>query len=147
METERPKPLSDLTWRLKRINSIEANLLAADIAWKLGQYQRRNRSTLRGPCTAKDFREQTQALANLSMYERRLSLRFKDTLKQLRELQAERLTRECSDMFAAARILQMHKNKKVPYNPVDDAFVFFKCRHRDLYTAPRSQGASLCSHR
>jgi len=58
------------------------------------------------------------------MYERRLSLRFKDTLKQLRELQAERLTRECSDMFAAARILQMHKNKKVPYDPNEDGFVF-----------------------
>src|SRR5258708_40013651 len=27
-------------------------------------------------------------------------------------------------MFDAAKILQMHKNKKIPYNPMDDGFVF-----------------------
>ena len=124
METELTQAISDLTWRLKRINSIEANLLAADIAWNLDSIDAETDQPYPAPATAKDFREQTQALANLSMYERRLSLRFKDTLKQLRELQAERLDQERSEMYDAAKILQMHKNKKVPYDPNEDGFVF-----------------------
>jgi hypothetical protein len=39
---------------------------------------------------AASIREQTRALANLSMHEHRLSRQFERTLNQLREIQADR---------------------------------------------------------
>jgi hypothetical protein len=109
MEVQLTQTIADLTWRLNRITAIEANLVTADVS-AAGMSQA--------------FRQQSQAMANLSMYERRLSVRFKETLKQLREIQAERVAQEAVEMFDAANILQMHRKKDIPYNPIEDGFVF-----------------------
>src|SRR6266404_2138693 len=80
---------------------------------------------------AKVFREQSQAFANLTLYEHRLNVRFDKALKQLREMQEQRQRQELWVMPEAARLLKMHKAKGVPYNPVDDGFVFSE---RDVET-------------
>src|SRR5258708_36597246 len=73
---------------------------------------------------AKAFREQSQAFANLTLYEHRLSVRHDKALKQLREMQDQRRMQELRVMPDAARLLKMHKAKGIPYNPVEDGFVF-----------------------
>jgi uncharacterized protein YaiL (DUF2058 family) len=73
---------------------------------------------------AASVREQIRALANLSSHEHRLSRQFERTLQQLREIQAERREKEKDQMEKAARILQLHQDEGIPYNPADDGFVF-----------------------
>ena len=80
---------------------------------------------------AKAFREQSQAFANIALYEHRLSVRHDKALNRLRELQEERRKQDLWVMPEAARLLKMHKAKGVPYNPADDGFVFSE---RDIET-------------
>jgi len=115
MEVQLTQTIADLTWRLNRISAIEADLFT------MGVDPENNQDTADMSLV---FRQQGQVMANLSMYERRLSVRFKETLNQLREIQAERVAQEASEMFDAANILQMHKKNGIPYNPVEDGFVF-----------------------
>jgi hypothetical protein len=124
MEVLLAQMLADLAWRLNRITAIEANMLTLGIDEPAGGVDPENQQMHSALSMAKAFREQSHDMANLSMYEQRLSNRFQKTLKQFQDLQATRLTQERSDMYDAAKILQMHKNKKVPYNPNEDGFVF-----------------------
>jgi hypothetical protein len=73
---------------------------------------------------AKAFHHQSHALANISIYEQRLARLFDRTLKQLREIQAERREHERRQMSDAAEILQMHEEREIPYDPAQDGFVF-----------------------
>jgi hypothetical protein len=118
LETHLTQTMADLSWRLNRISAIETNMLTANSV-----------DTETDPvptafAMAKAFRELSQALANLSMYEHRLSNRFDKAVKQLREIQAERRTQVICNMPQAAKTFQVHKAKGVPYNPIEDGFVF-----------------------
>jgi len=73
---------------------------------------------------AQAFHHQSHTLANISIYEQRLARLFDRTLKQLREIQAERRELEAGQMIDAAQILQMHEEREVPYDPAQDGFVF-----------------------
>lgn len=46
------------------------------------------------------------------------------TLSQLRQIQAERRATEERQLDKAAKILKMHKDENLPYQPADDGFVF-----------------------
>src|SRR5713226_7138893 len=124
MEVQLTQAVADLSWRLNRITAIETNLLTLGITEHSSSVDTENDQVHDALAMAKAFREQNRPLANLSLYEHRLSLRFDKALKQLQEMQEARRSQERSDMFDAARILQMHKDKKIPYNPVEDGFVF-----------------------
>ena len=105
--------LADTAWRLNRIPLLEADLLtrAADTR------------VTREPI-AYDIAEATRALATLGMHGQRLSRQFHKTLDQLRTLQTERREREAQDLKRAASLLELHKHKGIPYDPVQDGFVF-----------------------
>jgi len=49
---------------------------------------------------------------------------FKETLKQLRKIQAERRAIEKEQLQNAAIIMEMHKDEAVSYDPAKDGFVF-----------------------
>ena len=119
--------LADLAWRLNRITAIEANMLTMGIDEHSDSVDTENLQADSALAMAQAFRQQSQDLANLSIYEHRLAARFQKTLKQLQDLQAARIDREKLDMHYAAKILQMHKKQKVAYNPTEDGFVFSKC--------------------
>ena len=102
--------LASTAWRLNRIPALEAALLAAalhphadaapttaarpadpdalDFALELAL----------APALAKGLAQQTRALSALSMNEARLSRQFDRTLKQLREIQAERRDAEAAQV-------------------------------------------------
>ena len=124
MEVQLTQAVADLSWRLNRITAIETNILTLGITEHSSSVDTENEQVHNALAMAKAFCKQSQPLANLSLYEHRLSLRFDKALKQLQEMQEARRSKERSDMFDAARILQMHKDKKIPYNPVEDGFVF-----------------------
>jgi len=105
-ETHLVQTIADTTWRLKRVPALEAGLLAAPAV------------------TAEDLQGQTRALAALSIYEQRLSRQFDKAVRELREIQSERRDQESVQIKNAARLLEMHKEEGLPYNPADDGFVF-----------------------
>ena len=79
--------LADTSWRLMRVPVIEANILTLGS----NQYDGREKGDIRSNlATAAEFRNQSKALANITLYEQRLARQFERTLRQLRELQAER---------------------------------------------------------
>lgn len=130
-EVQLTQTVADLSWRLNRSNALETNMLTLGITEKSNSVDTDNDQVHTALAMAKAFREQSQAFANLALYEHRLSVRHDKALKQLRELQDERRRQELWVMPEAARLLKMHKAKGVPYNPLDDGFVFSE---RDIET-------------
>jgi len=68
---------------------------------------------------AKTYHEHNQVVANLGMHGDRLARLFKETLKQVRELQAERHNLEKEHLINAAIIMEMHKGEGIPYDPAN----------------------------
>src|SRR6266436_7941193 len=126
-EVQLTQTVADLSWRLNRATAIETNLLALGITEKSNSVDTENDQVHTALAMAKAFCEQSQAFANLALYEHRLNVRHDKALKQLREMQEQRQRQELWVMPEAARLLKMHKAKGVPYNPVDDGFVFSEC--------------------
>jgi len=124
VEEQLVQTLADTSWRLNRARAIETNLLT------LGQVEVEAGLTTDHPeadaalAMAQAYRDQTRALANLSMLEQRLTRQFEKALKQLHELQAERRTRENWQMDQAVQLLEMHQEQELPYEPKEDGFVF-----------------------
>ena len=124
LEEQLVQMLADTSWRLNRIPALETNLLA------LGLHDNADRVDTADPevhtalVAAATIVDQTRALNTISMHEQRLSRQLERTLKQLREIQAERRQREREQMEKAADLLQMHQEQELPYDPAEDGFVF-----------------------
>jgi len=101
-ETELVHEMADSSWRLKRIQFLEADLFAKDP----------NPEVL------------IPLLAKLGLHGSRLSRPFEKALKQLREIQEERLAQERRQLTEAAELLLLHEHKGLPWNPADHSFVF-----------------------
>jgi hypothetical protein len=102
LEEQLVQTMADTQWRLKRCRSLEKAVLASEL----------------------DTRGQIESLNKLSMYEQRLTRNFLNTLKQFRELQAERQQREERDLKEASKIMNHCQTKQIDYNPAEDGFVF-----------------------
>ena len=133
-----------------RLNALRHGLTGQTVVLPeddLDKYQKRNQEFFteykpKGPtemqlvqvlALAETYREQKQIMANPGMHGQRLARLFKETLKQLTELQAERRNMEKD----AAIIMEMHKEEGLPYDPTQDGFVF-QSRNPDLHPAKRS---------
>ena len=115
--------LGDTTWRLNRVPATEATFLtlaAEDLLDSVPTNEPRAAAAL---AQAQAFHHQSHTLANISIYEQRLARLFDRTLKQLREIQAERREHEAAQMIDA-QILEMHEERDIPYDPAQDGFVF-----------------------
>jgi hypothetical protein len=112
-ETQLTQQVADTAWRLNRIPSLEAALL--DRAANPPNDQAR---------IDFDIVDAHRALATLGMHGQRLSRQFQKALDQLREIQSERRLQQERDLKQAAALLEFHKHKGIPYDPVQDGFVF-----------------------
>jgi hypothetical protein len=124
LEEQLVQSLGDTTWRLNRVPATEATFLtlaAEDLLDSVPTNEPRAAAAL---AQAQAFHHQSHTLANISIYEQRLARLFDRTLKQLREIQAERREHEARQMIDAAQILQMHEERDLPYDPSQDGFVF-----------------------
>ncbi len=113
-ESHLTQELANTAWRLNRIPMLEADLLSQDSNPQI----------------------QISLLATLGMHSQRLSRQFQRTLETLREIQGERRREQERGLKRAAALLELHKHKGIPYDPVQDGFVFFKRRNRSLLAAP-----------
>jgi hypothetical protein len=111
-ETHLVQELADTSWRLNRIPLLEAQLL----------------SPAPSPESLVPSPGLIPALSKLGLHGARLSRQFQNTLRQLRDLQAERRQQERRDLRDAADLLELHKHKGIPWQPSDHGFVFSKER-------------------
>jgi hypothetical protein len=103
-ETQLTQELADTAWRLNRVPLLEAELFSQSA----------------------DPQSLIPLLATLGMHSHRLSRQFQKSLNQLREIQAERRLQQERDLKRAAALLELSKHKGIPYDPVQDGFVFSK---------------------
>jgi len=90
IEEQYAQTFCDTQWRLNRVRSIEEGMFV------LGHMEQSARIDVGHPqannslIAARAFRDHSNVFTNLSLYEQRLQRTLKESLRQLRELQAER---------------------------------------------------------
>ncbi len=124
LEEQLVQSLGDTAWRLNRVPATEATFLTLAAERQTDSVQINEPRAAAALAQAQAFHQHCQALANISMYEQRLARLFDRTLKQLREIQAESRRQESSQMIDAATVLKMHEQRRIPYDPAQDGFVF-----------------------
>ncbi len=124
IEMQLVQVLADTAWRLNRVAALENSLLSLGIAEHEDSVDTDHPKVHTALAMAKTYREQSHVVANLGMHGQRLARLFKETFKQLREIQTERRSEEKEQLKKAAIIMEMHKDAGVPYDPVQDGFVF-----------------------
>jgi len=103
-ETELVKALAGATWHLNRIDRIETALFS-------------------GAQQDLDLTRQFRTLSSLSMHRHRLSRQCDRTRHELREVQKERRSSECDQLYKAAKLFEMDKEKGLPFDPAENGFV------------------------
>ena len=103
-ETQLVHEIANAAWRLNRIPFLEAELFSEDP----------NPQTL------------IPMLATLGLHGSRLSRQFQKGLEQVRDIQEDRRRLERRQLTEAAEIFLRHQHKGLPWEPVDDGFVFSK---------------------
>jgi hypothetical protein len=116
-ETQLTQELIDTAWRLNRIPQLEAALL-----------DRAANPPSEQAAINFDIVDAHRALATLGLHYQRLSRQFQKALDKIREIQSERLHEQELALKRAAALLELHKQKGIPYNPAElfsaDGFVF-----------------------
>ena len=124
IETQLAQSLTDTSWQLNRAAAIETNLLSLGITEMEDRIRANHPQAEDALAMALAYREHNRAFANISIYRQRLTREFERTLVLLRQIQAERRKNEERQLDRAAKILKMHKDENLPYQPAEDGFVF-----------------------
>ena len=103
LEEQLVQTLASLQWRLNRCLHIEACILEDE-----------SLSTM----------EQLDALAKYSLYEGRLRRSFQSTLKQLCDMQSDRIKSEKPELIDAVLISEYCKESQIPFDPAEIGFDF-----------------------
>ena len=123
-ETQLVQSLIDTSWRMNRAAAVETNLFSLGIIEMEDRLRANHPEAEAALAMALAFREHMRAFANISINSQRLARQFERTLAQLRQIQAERRAAEERQLDKARKILKMHKDQNLPYQPADDGFVF-----------------------
>jgi hypothetical protein len=122
--------LADCAWRLNRLRAQEQTLQSlAALAQEPNIHIRDDRAAA-ACASGLAFQQQCKMLANLTLYEQRISRQFERAMKMLKEAQAERKENQEREMARAASLKADHDEfqaaepRSVPYNPSGDGFVF-----------------------
>ena len=124
IEKQLVQSLADTSWRLNRVAALEHNLIGLGFNENSNSISTEHPEAHAALVTIAALREQTPALAILSLHTARLSRHFKETLKQLNDAQEKRRATEAQQLSEAAALLQMDQKQGLPYNPTEDGFVF-----------------------
>jgi hypothetical protein len=123
VETELANSCADLQFRLHRLAAAEHNLFAighdegGDL-WNTGHPESHAALTM-----AETLRRADNPLALLTLYESRLNRRFLQTLRQLRDMEADRKAQEQTDLHELAQIAAAHPQLAEKMTPTHFGFV------------------------
>jgi hypothetical protein len=140
LEFQLSQSLADDAWRLNRAKALENNLLTMSLNRKIEPIEVEHPEVRDALAVAEALREQTKALATLSMHQNRIARAFDRTLAQLRQIQAERRERERQDLAeAAAPIKTMSEKPKHPSFRLSMASFFHSPKSSSM---PNAKGSS-----
>jgi hypothetical protein len=122
LEQELAQAIADQHWRLNRIRSIEDGLLALGHYEAAGDFDADSTDTHAALTAARAFRDHSQSFVNLSVYEQRIHRVLEKTMKQLKEMQAEREVKEKAQLEEAISQHKLHKMQGKGYDPREDGF-------------------------
>jgi hypothetical protein len=128
-ETQLVQSLIDTSWRMNRAAAVETNLFSLGIQEMEDHIRANHPEAEAALAMALAFREHMRAFVSISINSQRLARQFERTIALLRQIQADRRAAEERQLDKAAKILKMHKDENIPYepapyNPADDGFVF-----------------------
>jgi hypothetical protein len=115
VERQYAQTFCDTQWRLNRARSIEDSMLA------LGHFESATIPGIERPeiqaalIAAKVFRQDSKSFMNLTLYEQRLQRTQKEALRQLQELQANRIAARKAALDEAVALRNLHKMKGEPF--------------------------------
>ena len=109
LESELAQTVADGYWRLKRFRTVEEGMLAMGHYEKEGDFDAATEEVHSAFTAAKAFRANSQAFVNLSIYEQRIQRGIEKSMKQLREVQAERKERRKAEMAEVLRLRDYHE--------------------------------------
>jgi hypothetical protein len=124
VERQFAQTVADNQWRINRIRSIEDGMLGMGHFEPAGEFDCPTSEIHSAMTAARAFRDDSKSFVNLSIYEQRLHRSMKESLRQLKELQAERREREKTEMDDAIRILKTQQMKGLPFEPDPGTFVY-----------------------
>src|ERR1039458_6217041 len=90
VERQFAQTVADNQWRINRIRSIEDGMLGMGHFEAAGNFDCPTSEIHSAMTAARAFRDDSKSFVNLSIYEQRLHRSMKESLRQLKELQAER---------------------------------------------------------
>jgi len=125
-EIQLVQSLLDTSWQLNRASAVETNLFSLGITEMEDRIRASHPEAEAALAMALAYREHNRAFANICISRQRLTREFQRTLVLLRQIQSERRQNEERQLDNAAKILKMHQDENLPYQPADDGFVFSK---------------------
>jgi hypothetical protein len=129
-ERQLVQSIADSSWRLNRMRAQEQTLLTLGAVEQEDHVNTQDDRAAATCASALAFEKRVKLLANLTLYEQRISRQFERALKMLKEIQVERKASDELQMAHAASLkshhdeLQALQSQSVPYNPTTDGFVF-----------------------
>ena len=155
VETQLAHSCADLQFRLNRIAAAEHNLFSighteyGDL-WETGHPESHTALAF-----AETIHNSSDPLKTLSLYEQRISRRFAQTLKQFRDMQAGRITREKEDLAKLAHLASNYEFDGASREAVDNidpsdlgfvcskhSWQLFRRRNRRPQSLPQTQKAA-----
>ena len=125
-ETQLVQSVTDIAWQLNRAAAVETNLFSLGITESEDRIRASHPDAEAALAMALAYREHNRAFSNIGIYRQRLAREFERTLILLRQIQAERRANAERQLDDAAKILKMHQDANLPYQPAQDGFVFSK---------------------
>jgi hypothetical protein len=124
VERQFAQTVADNQWRINRIRSIEDGMLGMGHFEAAGNIDFGHPQIHAAFTAARAFRDDSKSFVNLSIYEQRLHRSMKESLRQLKELQAERREKNKTEMDDAIRLLKTQQMKGLPFDPAANGFVY-----------------------
>jgi hypothetical protein len=122
-ETQLANACADLQFRLHRLAAAEHNLFSIGHSENGDEWETGHPESHTALAFAETMRRSKDPLNTLSTYESRLSRRFLQTLKQLREIQADRREREAEELHLMFEIAYQHPDQVENMEPSHFGFV------------------------
>ena len=124
LEKQLVQSLADTQWRLNRVAALEHNLIGLGFDEHSDSISTEHPEAHAALVIIEAMREQSRVLAVFGLHTARLSRHFKETLRQLNDAQEKRRAIEATHLREAAALCQMDQKQGLPYNPLEDGFVF-----------------------
>jgi hypothetical protein len=112
-------------WRINRAGSVEDNMFGLGHMEQVAENLNIDHPEAHNAATAaKTFRNEYKAFDRIGIYTQRLVNNANKILKQLKDIQAERRSREQQKMDEAARIYQFQRMQELAFDPAENGFDF-----------------------